>query len=109
MPLFFRNLVNAADTNCGLLSDTSDVGNPILVNIKVKCWMMIAVVVFLKGTASGQRVAMSKQVRRYLNPPLATGNGPTISMAILSDGTLTLASSFFSMQTCQPSGTSHMT
>ena len=44
-------------------------------------------VTFFNGMASGPLVARSTQVKRYSNPPLALGNGPTISTATTSAGT----------------------
>ena len=75
--LSFNHFWNVFPTNYGPLLETNVVGKPILLNMFVSCWITILVVVVLRGTASGHLVARSIQVRRYLNPPLAVGNGPT--------------------------------
>jgi len=46
-------------------------------------------VVTFKGIASGHLVAISMQVNKNRNPPLAFGNGPTRSIATLSKGVVT--------------------
>ena len=43
----------------------------------------VSAVMFVIGMASGQRVKLSTQVRRYVKPPEG-GSGPTISMCTMS-------------------------
>ena len=51
-----------------------------------KVFMMVLVLIFLKGIASGKRVEAHIIVKRYSLPDLVYGNGPTQSIMILLKG-----------------------
>ena len=97
IPCSFKNFWKAAPQNCVPLSLTTAAGNLFLANISFSCQTMTLAVTDFIGMASGHLVAISMHVRRYWNPPLAFGSGPTISMATLSDGTVRISLSFMGL------------
>ena len=77
--------------NCGPLSETIAAGNPHLLKILVNCDMITLAVAVRMGIASGHLVARSMFVKRNLKTPVAVGNGPTKSIATLSEVALLFA------------------